>query len=77
VSTLEEGVLRVLYEGPATVGECTAALLQLGHATEVVTDEIEALLADLVERACITSGAPRYTLTAWGSERLAALVEVD
>jgi DNA-binding PadR family transcriptional regulator len=80
VASLEEGVLRVLYEGPATGGECAAGLLHHGRATEVVTGEIAALLADLVVRGCITSSGQgesrRYALTATGSERLAALVEI-
>ena len=78
--SLEEGVLRVLYEGPATAGECAAGLLHDGYATEVVIEELESQLADLVRRACIVcaglGAAARYTLTETGSERLASLVEV-
>jgi DNA-binding PadR family transcriptional regulator len=80
VASLEEGVLRVLYEGPATPSECAAGLLHHAYATEIAPDEIEALLADLTARGCITCAvhgiSQRYTLTATGSERLASLVEV-
>ncbi len=79
VLSLEEGVLRVLYEGPATPGECAAGLLHHAYATEIAAAQIEAVLADLTARACITCaverGSRRYTLTATGSERLASLVE--
>ena len=79
MASLEEGVLRVLYEGPATVYECAAGLLQHGHATQAVPDEIEALVAGLVKRGCVVcsggGSAGRYSLTPAGSERLAALVE--
>jgi hypothetical protein len=81
VASPEEGVLRVLYEGPATLVECAAGLVQHAYGTDIATDEIEALLADLAARACITSAVDgasrRYTLTATGSERLASLVEVS
>ncbi|HUA09310.1 MAG TPA: hypothetical protein VMA98_08555 [Candidatus Acidoferrales bacterium] len=76
---LEEGVLRVLYEGPASACECAAWLLQFGYASEAVTEEIEAQLRDLERRACVANVAsallPRYAITQIGSERLAAIVE--
>ncbi|HTU71758.1 MAG TPA: hypothetical protein VMF11_15755 [Candidatus Baltobacteraceae bacterium] len=79
VGSFEEGVLRVLYEAPASACECAAALLHYGYATEVVTGEVEALLDDLVKRGCafvVGEGMPeRYALSAAGSERLASLVE--
>ncbi|HTX56413.1 MAG TPA: hypothetical protein VMD47_04840 [Candidatus Acidoferrales bacterium] len=76
---LEEAVLRVLYEGPASAGECAAGLLHFGFATEAVTEEVESLLGDLERRACVARDAqaalPRYAITRIGSERLAVLVE--
>jgi len=79
VISLEEGVLRVLYEEPASALECAARLLGYGYAAEVVTDEVETLLAGLALRACVRPAgdgtSPRYALTAAGSERLASLVE--
>jgi len=77
---LEEGVLRVLYEGPASAGECAAGLLHFGYATEVVTEEIELQLAELERRACVArirqAARVRYAITVIGSERLASIVEV-
>jgi DNA-binding PadR family transcriptional regulator len=79
MKSLEEGVLRVLYEAPATTYECAAGLLHFGYAQEVVTDEVEALLGDLERRACVIRNVDRthrrYTITPAGSERLAVLVE--
>lgn len=76
---LEEGVLRVLYEGPATVCECAAGLLRFGYATEAATGEIERQLHELERRACVERAHPpaqqRYAITPAGSERLAVIVE--
>ncbi|HTX02262.1 MAG TPA: hypothetical protein VMD07_01175 [Candidatus Acidoferrales bacterium] len=79
VASLEEGVLRVLYEGPASACECAAGVVLYAYAAEVVTDELERLLAGLTAhgfvREVAESAPRRYAITAAGSERLASLVE--
>jgi len=75
--SLEEGVLRVLYEAPASAYECAAGLLQYAYATEAVTEEIEELFIELALRGRIerVGNGTRFAITVTGSQRLADLVE--
>jgi hypothetical protein len=75
--SLEEAVLRALYELPASARGCfDAALRERPDATE---PEVRQLLADLQEgrrvALSVRAESVRYQLTAAGSERLATLVE--
>jgi hypothetical protein len=73
--TLEERLLRVLYEAPASVHACVAeARLSDGG---LQADEVRGVLADLAERQCIASAGAsgRYCITPVGSEYLATLAE--
>jgi DNA-binding PadR family transcriptional regulator len=75
-ASLEEQVLRVLYERPCSAVECAAELGRYGGAPPDCIAEIGRLLADLEQRAYVrTVGPLLYALTPEGSERLAVLVE--
>jgi hypothetical protein len=76
LGSLEEQVLRVLYEGPCSAQECVLELARYGGAPAEQEREVAALLAELAEYAyleCRANG--RYALTPAGSIRLATLVE--
>jgi hypothetical protein len=77
--SLEERVLRVLYEGSASALDCAAELQRYGDGHGGLAAEIERLLAELAERSYLEVGRSwspaRYRLTPEGSERLAILVE--
>ncbi len=79
VDSLEEQVLRVLYEGPKSAGECAAALAPYARLSADRLLQIESLLGALARGAYLTveSGpaATRYALAPAGNERLAQLVE--
>jgi hypothetical protein len=79
VGSLEEQLLRVLYEGPATALQCAAELTPYSRPPAERVLEIEDLLWDLAGRLYLHveagSAALRYSLTRAGSERLADLVE--
>jgi DNA-binding PadR family transcriptional regulator len=79
MQSLEERVLRVLYEGSASAFDCAAELQRYGEGHGGLTTEIHHLLTDLAERSYLevrgSNGAARYRLTPAGSERLATLVE--
>lgn len=78
VRSLEELVLRVLYEGGCSAYECAAELRRYEGEAERYVAEIERLLADLAQRAYLVElRAGRYALTPSGSERLAALAEAS
>jgi len=79
--SLEERVLRVLYEDGASAFDCAMELQRYdGGALDLVT-QVERLLADLAARSYLEThggnGQIRYRLTQAGSEHLAALVERD
>lgn len=74
--TLEEQVLRVLYEAPASAAGCSAEL-QRSYG-DSVDSAVRQTLAELANRSCVASkgdGSGRYVLTPAGSERLATLTE--
>jgi hypothetical protein len=73
--TLEEQVLRVLYDAPASARACCAE----GLCERPDSDEAGVLraLAELQDRQCIAVAAvaKAYRITVAGSERLATLTE--
>jgi DNA-binding PadR family transcriptional regulator len=77
--TLEERVLRVLYEGALTAPDCANELNR--YDGDPAYAEIGRLLADLAERRLLAVQLGRYglryTLTPRGSERLATLAEAS
>lgn len=77
--SLEEEVLRGLYDGPASARECATRLAPYARLSAVRVLEIESLLRELARRSYldvhVEPDATRYTLTLAGSERLADLVE--
>jgi hypothetical protein len=77
--TLEEQLLRVLYEGAVSARECAAELAPYARLSVDRVAEIESRLHDLALRSYVVveSGlaATRYSLTPAGSERLAELAE--
>jgi hypothetical protein len=79
VGSLEEQVLRVLYDGSASARECATGLAPYAQPSAEWILEIEDLLWELAGRSYlhVEAGpeAPRYSLTRAGSERLADLVE--
>jgi hypothetical protein len=79
VGTLEEQLLRVLYEGSASARECAAELAPYARLSADRVAEIEDQLRELALRsyAAVEHGltATRYSLTPAGSERLADLAE--
>lgn len=79
VGTLEEQLLRVLYEGAASARECAAELAPYARLSADRVAEIEGQLHELTLRLYVTveggSAATRYSLTPAGSERLADLAE--
>jgi hypothetical protein len=79
VGSLEEQLLRVLYEGSASARECAAQLAPYARPSADRILEIEHLLRELVRHSYVDveagSAAARYSLSLAGSERLAELVE--
>jgi hypothetical protein len=79
VGSLEEQVLRVLYDGSASARECAAGLAPYARPSAESILEIEDLLWELAGRSYLDveagSAGLRYSLTRTGSERLADLVE--
>lgn len=79
MESLEECVLRVLYEGPCTVRECLLELARYESREGGFKREVGCMLDWLVGRsfAAMESRGPlaRYVLTTAGSERLALLAE--
>jgi hypothetical protein len=76
--SLEECILRILYEAPATADECTAqvvASLGRGRLEPDVRRTLSALIAGAYLAPHAKPGVLRYTLSPRGSERLACLVE--
>ena len=77
-TALEEQILRVLYEGPASVYECCLELQRYSGEPDIEC-AVERLLIELASGslagACSNAEGLRYAITAAGSERLAALVE--
>jgi DNA-binding PadR family transcriptional regulator len=76
--TLEERVLRVLYEGSASAAECAAELQASDSETGGFVALVDALLTVLAQDGYLESFDTcerRYSLTPAGSERLADLVE--
>jgi hypothetical protein len=76
--SLEERILRVLYEAPASTDECiTQVVADVGR--ERLEPAVRRTFAMLIARAYVTphpkTGALRYTLSPRGSERLACLAE--
>jgi DNA-binding IclR family transcriptional regulator len=73
--TLEERLLRVLYEAPASVSACVAEALRSHSDSD--GDEVRRVLSDLQDRQCIgaQSDSGRYRITPVGSELLATLAE--
>jgi DNA-binding PadR family transcriptional regulator len=81
VRSLEERVLRVLYEGSASASDCASELQRYDGAPEGLVGQVQRLLADLAERSCvemrIAGSSARYRITPAGSERLATLAELS
>jgi hypothetical protein len=79
ICSLEEQLLRVLYEGAASARECAAELAPYTSPSADRILEIEDLLWELAGRSYLHAEAGaagnRYSLTRAGSERLADLVE--
>jgi hypothetical protein len=79
VGSLEEQLLRVLYDRSVSARECAAELSPYARITPERLLEIEFLLRVLAQHAYlaveIDPVAVRYSLTSAGSERLAQLVE--
>jgi hypothetical protein len=79
VDSLEELVLRVLYEGAVSARECAAELSPYARPSGVRLAEIRSLLHELTQRAYLDvhyrGRELRYSLTAAGSRRLAELVD--
>jgi hypothetical protein len=79
VRSLEEQILRVLYEGSASARECATELTPYARPSADRVLEIEDLLWALAGRSYLQAEAgaieTRYSLTHAGSERLADLVE--
>jgi hypothetical protein len=79
VSSLEEQLLRVLYEGSASARECAAQLAPYARLSVDRIREIEHLLREFARHRYLgvetDSAETRYSLTLAGSERLAELVE--
>jgi hypothetical protein len=77
--SLEERVLRVLYEGSFSALDCVAEPERYGGDRHGLAGDVEHLLTDLAGRSYLEirrdNGAARYRLTATGSERLAVLAE--
>lgn len=75
--SLEEAVLRALYESPVSAGGCFGAAVR--ERPDASEPEVRQLLADLQDALYVGVSASanpvRYRLTAAGSERLATLVE--
>jgi hypothetical protein len=74
-TTLEEQLLRVLYEGPASARECTAELAPYARLSAGRIAAIERLLRELASQSYAVEAGARYSLTARGSERLADLAK--
>jgi hypothetical protein len=76
--SLEECVLRVLYEAPASPDQCIAQVLD-DVGRERLEPAARRTLAALIARAYVMPdarpGTLRYTLSPLGSERLACLAE--
>lgn len=79
LGSLEESVLRILYEGPASASDCVSELARYSSMGPDFAGEVELTLRDLANRACVAlemhGGTMRYVLCPRGSERLAQLVE--
>jgi hypothetical protein len=77
--SLEEQVLRALYEGSASARECAFELSRYEPPGAERVSEIAALLERLAQGAFlevhVRAGEARYSLRPAGSERLAELVE--
>jgi hypothetical protein len=77
--TLEERVLRVLYEGQCSAAECAAELQRYEGGHDRLLVEIGALLADLASRSLVEVRSSRcgtgYALGPEGSRHLADLAE--
>jgi hypothetical protein len=79
LDSLEEQVLRILFESPASARECATALSPYARVSTDRILEIENLIDELTRRSFLAAhvgeGALRYYLTPTGSARLADLVE--
>lgn len=77
--TLEERVLRVLYEGGASAFDCAMELQRYDGGAADLPARVERLLADLTRGSYLetngSDGQVRYRLTEAGSALLAALAE--
>lgn len=77
--SLEERVLRVLYEGGASAFDCAMELQRYDGGATDLPARVERLLADLARRSYLEAhagnGHVRYRLTEAGSALLAALAE--
>jgi hypothetical protein len=73
--SLEERLLRVLYEAPASELACIGEMRRSHRDCD--EDQVRQVLADLADRQCIASpgDSGRYRITTVGSERLATLAE--
>jgi hypothetical protein len=79
VASLEEQVLRALFEAPASARECAVQLRPFDRPATGPDGEIIQLLRELSDRAYVSvhidAFETRYALTVAGSQHLADLVE--
>lgn len=75
MATIEERVLRVLYEAPATASDCARELQRYAADDGDVAAVLDALTRTNAVAPVAAAGSVGYRLTPIGSERLAQLVE--
>jgi hypothetical protein len=76
VTLLEEQILRVLFEGSASIEECLEALFPFASPSAGAPQDVERMLDHLVSAGyAVRTSVARYAITPAGSCRLADLVE--
>jgi hypothetical protein len=76
VTSLEEQILRVLFEGSASFERCLEALFPFASPSAGAPQDVERMLYHLVSAGyAVRTPDARYAITPAGSCRLADLVE--